>query len=501
MNDLNELPQLTHLGEKLSADGSFVSDVMQRIAHEPIAPPAPARPMRIWAIRSGAVVAACLLIAAGLWIAFSSSSNSLYAQAVKALEEAKTVHAVGNRWQDGKWVKGAEIFYQRGVGVYEWTEQRGREQIRIDDTKNEWRFSPSEPTVRKSPSKDPLGVVRKILDEARHLDRARRDDFSDRDIDGVRCRLYALAPEGGASRYRIWADDRMRIHRLEQDSLRDGKWQPVELSEVQYDVPIDAKIFVPQLPANARIIEADKLLDQQFAVASALYRQEALGMLFAVHRVERLPNGTFLVVTSLRPTDATRRELGNNNSGPLANNYATLIMMPSFRRIRGDVMRSYGTLSLAEVYHDGLTVQWMLFEPVGTWGDEIAKYDLSWRLSTDGKLADTLRSQGKQEWAEFLHAATLAAQPREGSVIDVAAAVYHEIEPLEPVAAKAHVELKSIKFTDDEMVPEWQRGTVPRGSYLHHGRSAPPSKISEADFLKDVRSRLDEATAARRGPL
>ncbi len=496
--------ELRDLGNQLTRQGSVVPAVLQRIEQEPLVPPRRAVSLG-WFVRGAAAVAACVVLALALWsVFFATNGGSLYAQAAEALREARSIHAVSSRWQDGRWVKGAEIFYERGRGVKEWTQHRGKEHIRIDDGAREWVFSPDEPTVRKSPSRDLLGqAVRKILEPNRILERAKRDKSGDKVIDGDACRLYAHVHESGRMRYRVWVDAHNRIREFQEEkNPRGEQWEPDELSIVQYDVPIDAQAFVPQLPVDARIIEAYKTLDASFGLANVKYKQETEGLIFAVHRVEKLANGWYLVVSSLRPTEVTRAAIRNNDSGPAAWNYATLIMGTSFKRFDDDPnkMRSYVPYTLARVYQDGMDVHWTLFEPVGPWEIDPNMFELSWSFSGNGELAEKLQSQGKKARAEFRSVAQIPADRHDASCAEVASEVYDEVEALEPIVAMATLELKSIPFTHEEMEKFYRESPgEPRlpGFRLYHGRAAPPSKATREQFLAELDERIQQSVQLR----
>jgi hypothetical protein len=89
MNAFHDLDlRLDNLGRELAGRASFADDVMAQIAAGRLR-----LPPRRWLRAAGpALLAASLLIAAVVWF---STSRSLYAQAIAALEKAKTIHVTG----------------------------------------------------------------------------------------------------------------------------------------------------------------------------------------------------------------------------------------------------------------------------------------------------------------------------------------------------------------------------------------------------------------------
>lgn len=89
MNASNDLERrLDQLGRELAGRPSLADDVMAEIASGTVR-----LPPRHWLHAAGALtLAASLLVAAAVWL---SPSRSLYAQAIAALEKAKTIHVTG----------------------------------------------------------------------------------------------------------------------------------------------------------------------------------------------------------------------------------------------------------------------------------------------------------------------------------------------------------------------------------------------------------------------
>ena len=89
MNASNDLERrLDQLGRELAGRTSLAEDVMAEIAAGAVR-----LPPRRWLRAAGALaLAASLLVAAAVWL---SPSRSLYAQAIAALEKAKTIHVTG----------------------------------------------------------------------------------------------------------------------------------------------------------------------------------------------------------------------------------------------------------------------------------------------------------------------------------------------------------------------------------------------------------------------
>lgn len=68
-----------------------------------------------------------------------------------------------------------------------------------------------------------------------------------------------------------------------------------------YDVQIPAEKLAVNLPAGGRVIDVDRALEERLPL-DPLARAEAGGLLFAVHELQRGPDESFYVVSSVRGT-------------------------------------------------------------------------------------------------------------------------------------------------------------------------------------------------------
>jgi hypothetical protein len=139
----------------------------------------------------------------------------------------------------------------------------------------------------------------------------RRATEHDRSINGQRCRGYIVAPPHASApapgshpwRYVVWLDPQERIVANEEQHQIEGKWQIEEQSQIRYDEEsLPAEKFVPNLPAEAKIVDGDTLLDERFPLEKALATVRSEGLVFAVHKMERMEGEMFFVVSSVRGT-------------------------------------------------------------------------------------------------------------------------------------------------------------------------------------------------------
>jgi len=101
--------------------------------------------LKIWRIimksRITKLAMAAAVLIVGLVFLVGDGQQTLYAKAVEALEQARTVHVVVKEYRDGQWFKGHEIWYDREAGIVEEERYEGRTDLRIDNGRYEWLYA------------------------------------------------------------------------------------------------------------------------------------------------------------------------------------------------------------------------------------------------------------------------------------------------------------------------------------------------------------------------
>lgn len=481
--------RLERLGGMVTPPATFERDVMGRI--DQLAPPGRRRPGRARRLlmRSSIGIAACLAIALVTWLVVSTAApQTLYAQAIKAVEKARTVHLVGRQLRDGKWAKEVEAIYERGVGVAEYRYRGGKTVFRIDDGKHCWRRAGDGPVVQsRSAGLTLTGIIKKLfrttVEKIESQEDVIRDRTGDKAIDGVRCRLYVRRRPDGSTRKRIWIDNAGRLRRYELQRSGDGGWETCSEVTVRYDVPIDSSRFQPPIPADVTVLDAVKAIEKRFSLSDAAFFTEVMGLAFAVHDIQRCDNGMIYVACSLRPTAATVEKLGairSETTGVLDTVYGDFQLDSSWKRVDGKE-RSYQVVRLGRAYHDGLQVQWVLLRPRGEWPKGTNTCELSAYIHTRGKLQQQRQRAGQKWWRRYRPLAVLPLPPEAAPLKKIVAGVYAQAVSLEPLPGNVYLREASRLGKD--------------GRWMY--RSRRPSEMTSEEFLGEVMLQFEHLEAMR----
>jgi len=379
------------------------------------------RPGRYWVLRTAVGAAACLALMAMLWfVLLGGGQQSLYAQVIRAIEEATTLHVVGQRWIDGQWVTQAQVWYDRGHGLRVLEEDReGNRHDFLDNREYEWAYHSDKGTVIRKPSRESktAAFLEELLDFKAHLHGAKYEAGGDEVIDGVRCSLYTselLDDEGNAvARYQAWLDDRGRLRRFGEQVLRDGEWHDDELATITYNTPVAPGHFEPDFPEGARLLVIDPPPADRFMLEDAVYTQEVLGLIFAVHELARVEDGLYYVVHSVRPSEATLQKLAIRYSEGQSQ-LGDIQLDSGWRRLDDGSERSHQPLNMA--HHttlEGAQITWSLLIPKGNWPEDRDNLELSIRVFTRNQLQKHYEDQGL-DWYKSFKSLTVLPLPEDG---------------------------------------------------------------------------------------
>lgn len=470
-----------------------------------------AEPFNIWRsimksrITKFSAAAAFAAVMVGFIIFFGFGQQTLYAQVMKGLSSARTIHVIGKSLRNGQWEKGIEAWYEQGIGV---VEEHWRDGVlktkRIDNGTHSWQYWLTSNLVKRSESFDPMGIVADILDVKKLTEKAVRDPENDKVINCERYFAYVRSNEENTYKILTWLDEAKRIRAWEKSHVVDsGQWETYRIGEVEYDVNLDSITFSTDFGPDVRIVEVDEIINEYFNLEDAFFTEEVLGHIFAVHQLKKCKGDFIYAVCSIRPTAATRSLV--RASGPAVWAYGGFSLGSSWKRVdkygRG---RSYEPINLGQLYHWGLQVQLVLFYAKGfePGGPEQCEFEVY--MYTSGKLREARVAAGLPERQRFNPLAVLQLPDEQVEVGLVLDEVYSVASELEPLVAFDKLRLRSVPFTDEEMgeyikehptsgeTRAYRAGDRSKNARLHHGQSSKPSEINREDWVKDRIEYLQE---------
>ena len=108
-----------------------------------------------------------------LLVFLAMGERSVYAQAIAAIVKAHSVHGValtfdreGNQTSDR-----TEIWYDASRGVREELSHPHVRSTRIDNGTHEWKYRGKANTVVKGPSRDPVGMVKNVINALKMIEK------------------------------------------------------------------------------------------------------------------------------------------------------------------------------------------------------------------------------------------------------------------------------------------------------------------------------------------
>lgn len=382
MKSLHDVERkLERLGAEWPSEASVVDRVMGQIETKGIQPVFSSTFRKRW--RASLALAAAVALMTFTWWFLSPVDNSLYAQALRAIENAHTIHSVIRALPaDAKAPKvgekptgeAVESWYERGVGF----RVNLPNEVRLGNTKDFWTYRKKDKLAIRSDSRNLDDLIDRELDLKRMLDELKQFGFErfaegDETVDGRHLNAYLLKNSGnvadpawkaGTARGVVLLDGSSRIVRVRQEIRQGDRWVTNILTEWQYDLPIDRALFQPDFGDEVRIVDADAAFDQFVSLDKALYQDERRGIIFAIHRLERFGEHGVLVVSSVRGAPQTMEkyplkprpiQLGLYFAeGPASNLHTSP---------QGD---RYFRIDMAQVSSQGIDVCWWILVPRGT---------------------------------------------------------------------------------------------------------------------------------------
>ncbi len=349
-------------------------------------------------IRVGA--ASCLVAILGIAAILSFfQSGTVYAQVLSVLRQAKSIHAVGYGFLDGRAVQQSEIWHAYGVGTQiRW--RRGEQLIEMyDDGRNRYEYVEGNEYAVKKQSRGEL-LPRELVEPLRYLEDARRNVSRDKTIDEASWQCYERQDPNSLSL--MWIDEAMRFRRYEEYDSIESRWRQVELVEIDYDVPTE----IPMPPETferrgIRIVEPAQVLETRYRPENAIASTEVLGLVFAVHELHKC--GDYLFITcSVRPTAQSLEDLrkAGHDGTPLDHIGLGGFDLSSWwqRKADGSIEEHpYAITGLGHLSHKGVDIRWYAMLARGRWPGQDERLEVCAHVRTDGRLQE-LRRQNGLDW-------------------------------------------------------------------------------------------------------
>ena len=441
-------------------------------------------------------IAAMLMLALLL---FGNTRNAtLYAQIINAMEKTATFYAQGYGLQEGQMVKIYETWYKHNAGIKMTWQDNGITKCLIDDGRFCWTYQQSQGFAVKRQSVNTENCIPKEITETiRYVEKCTKDGIEL--INNVPCRLYtgSYPDKPDSTRVMFWIDANSRLRRFQEKVLENNVWKTIEQVDIEYDVNIDISLFKPAFGASVEIIDEDRILGDRFSLEKAVFKREEMGLIFAVHEIQRCQDDLIFTVSSLRPTEETIREIAAGDTR--AWNYGDYQFGSCYERIDNEGHgTSYSPVEVAWFYCNGLIVRWTVFVPRGFEAGILneCKLELHY-LYASGKLAAKRKEAGLPDRVRIKPIAVLPLPENTESIESRLSQTYNVIKMLEPMTAEKHLQLKSVPFTDQEMedyirrypdsgeTRKYRFGDRSENARLHHGQTQKPSQIEFECWLKD----------------
>ena len=309
---------LERFGNEWPDDGSIVERVVHEMESTPVRKDS--QQQRRLVMKCLFAVAASAAIVASLWWGITGNGNSLYAQVMTAVRQARTLHMIQYvQPKDAEEpVKATESWYERGVGFRD--EQP--KYVRIGNREYLWTLAKDRKVATRSRSDGIENATESLFSEIEQLARQLQKEYepypkADRSIEGRTCQAYLLTNfdrytdsslKAGQRRVLIFLDEESRLARSVIESRDGNDWRTESFRDVKYDEPFNRTLFQPNFGDGIKVVDADAVFDDCVSLPAAIHNEQRDGLIYAIHHVERFENGGVLVVSSVRGTAETLKE-------------------------------------------------------------------------------------------------------------------------------------------------------------------------------------------------
>jgi hypothetical protein len=254
-----------------------------------------------------AIAASIILIVFTAWIIVSP--KPVMAQAISQLLRANTFRCtVESRVKDGSWVQSDEMLFSQSLGtLHRSFEDSSVVRMEKDDRQHHWLYRDGQPIAIRSESIGFDAALERLLgplvENKTGFTKATAKSLVE---SNERLECYVLSDQ--QSRATIWVDRDGRLRKFTLESLQEDQWTQWQRGEVLYDVVIDENLFTHSFGEGVREVAPQDLLNDRFALDTAIHREVQLGFQIAVHDLKRLGENRYYVLLSFRPMEATKRK-------------------------------------------------------------------------------------------------------------------------------------------------------------------------------------------------
>lgn len=262
--------------------------------------------MRKWT--QVAIAASIILMVFTAWAIVSP--KSVMAQAISQMVRANSFRlTVESRGKDRSWVRSDEMLFSQSLGLL----HRSFEDSRVvrmekDDRQHRWLYRDGQPIVIRSESIGFDAALERLLGPLAES-KSGFKKIAEKGLVESNERLECYVLSDKRSRATIWVDRVGRLRRFALESLQEDQWTQWQRGEVLYDVAIDENIFNSSFGEGVREVAPQELLNDRFALDTAIHREVQLGFEIAVHDLKRLGENRYYMLLSFRPTEATKRKV------------------------------------------------------------------------------------------------------------------------------------------------------------------------------------------------
>jgi hypothetical protein len=251
-------------------------------------------------------------------------------------------------------------------------------------------------------------------------------------------------------------------------------------------MPVERYVFSTDFGSNVRIIDAENLLEEQLSSQKAILAQESLGLTFAVHNVEQCQDGSIFVVTSIRPTDSSRRVVTQRD--PHVYNFGHHSLNPG--SYINEAGRPLNPAELAQSYHNGIEVKWHLLVNAGPEVLKADKCQLWAIMSNDGGLQRYRKAEGLEVGKSLRPTVALTKTSR--TIKEIIEDVYSQAQILEPILATVRLDISRERAPD----PTGRSRT----GQVYRQRTVAPSQISLDEYNYEVMTEISRLKNRLREP-
>ncbi|MGY8767044.1 MAG: hypothetical protein ACKVH8_01270 [Pirellulales bacterium] len=454
-------------------------------------------------IRIAAALSLCIaVLVAGITIVASlGNQQSLYAQAVAAMREAKTVNATAVQLENGTSIKTAEIWYDAQRGVREEEHENGLQSIRLDNGLFEWVYHESTNTVIKGPSRDPIGEIEELLLPLEAIDhlKAKRTVALDKTANETKLRAFVALMQNNTSAMRlvIWLDKQGRVVQIDGQKQENNTWIRKKGVELEYDLHIPVEHLTANFPKDTRVIDRTAPLSS-FDLNDAQVTAERLGIILGIHEVRRVDEDSVFVLSTSRASQEVINQFGRIDSNHMGHQvYGSFTWMSNGRRAEDHSwINGMRPTTLASWQRDGIDYQWVLLRKTKAWEKTPGKLPVGFSIYTRGKWAEARKEAGEQEWLLNQKDVVTLDVPEAPEGLDAILAEIHQQTLLMGDATKRgapNLRLKSEPYTK-EMIDQAVTEGTPRSEAerMSVGRSSQPEDITLEAWSKEVREMIAE---------